>query len=307
MNRSLIGIVVGVAVAAILLLSACYIVQPSEQALVLQFGRLVRIDSAPGLYFKVPFVQNVVYFDARVLTFDAPGEEVPTVDLKQLDVSAFAIYKIVNPLEFYQTVNNEEGAQARLGAIVSANLRQVLGNASMAAILTPQRAVFMRDITQRVSLDTKAFGIEIIDVRIKRVDLPPANSQAIFARMRTQREQAATQIRAEGQNKAVTKKAEGDKEAVVTVANAQKQGEILRGEGDATATEVYTAAYGRDPSFFDFYRSMQALTAALPPETTAYVGPADGDFFRFFLDQAGIPGAPPAATGDKPAAAVTSP
>jgi modulator of FtsH protease HflC len=299
MNRPLIGIVVGVVVAAILLLSACYVVQPSERALVLQFGNPVRVDEVAGLYFKIPFVQNVVFFDSRVLNYDAPAEEVPTVDLKQVDVSSFAVYRIVNPLLFYQTVNNEIGVQGRLGAIMSANLRQVLGNVSMAAILTQQRAQFMQEIARRVNADTKSFGIQVIDVRIKRVDLPPANSQAIFRRMQTQREQAARNVRAEGQKDAVTLRAEADKQAVVIVANARKQGEILRGEGDGTASAVYTAAYGRNPAFFDFYRSMQALTIALPRDTTSYVGPPDGDFFRYFLGNSYNPEAPPApTTGD---------
>jgi modulator of FtsH protease HflC len=294
MNRSLIGIVVGVVVAAILVLSACYVVQPSERALVLQLGNPVRVDENPGLYFKIPFVQNVVFFDGRVLNYDAPSEEVPTVDLKQVDVSSFAVYRITDPLLFYQTVNNEIGVQGRLGAIMSANLRQVLGNVSMAAILTQQRAQFMQEIARRVNTDTKSFGIQVIDVRIKRVDLPPANSQAIFRRMQTQREQEARKIRAEGQKDAVTLRAEADKQAVVIVANARKQGEILRGEGDGTASAVYAAAYGRDPAFFDFYRSMQALEIALPSSTTSYVGPADGDFFRYFLGNSYNPEAPPA-------------
>ncbi len=296
MNRPLIGIVVGVVVAAILVFSACYVVQPSEKALVLQLGNPVRVDERAGLYFKIPFVQNVVFFDGRVLNYDAPAEEVPTVDLKQVDVSSFAVYKIVNPLLFYQTVNNEIGVQGRLGAIMSANLRQVLGNVSMAAILTQQRAQFMQEIARRVNSDTKSFGIQVIDVRIKRVDLPPANSQAIFRRMQTQREQAARQIRAEGQKDAVTLRAEADKQAVVIVANARKQGEILRGEGDGAATAVYAAAYGRNPAFFDFYRSMQALTIALPRDTTSYVGPPDGDFFRYFLGNSYNPEAPPSPT-----------
>jgi membrane protease subunit HflC len=295
MNRSLIGIIVGAVVAAIVLLSSCYIVMPSERALVLQLGSPVRVDENPGLYFKIPFVQNVVFFDSRVLNFDAPAEEVPTVDLKQVDVSAFARYRITNPLLFYQTVNNEEGVQGRLGAIISANLRQVLGTVSMAAILTKQRAEFMQNIAHRVNVDTKSFGIEVIDVRVTRIDLPPANSQAIFRRMQTQREQAARKIRAEGQKDAVTLRAEADKQAVVIVANARRQGEILRGEGDAQATGIYNNAYGRDTSFFDFYRSMQALTTALPADTTTYVGPADGEFFRYFLGGATLTPLPPAS------------
>jgi membrane protease subunit HflC len=293
MNRSLVAGLVVAIVAVILLQSSYYVVHPSQRALVLQFGSPVRAVNDPGIYFKTPFVQNVVYFDSRVLNFDAPSEEVPTLDQKQVIVSAFARFQIVNPLVFFQAVNNEEGVQARLRPIISSNLRRALGDIPMAAILTSQRAEFMQEIARRVNIEAQTFGIKVIDVRMKRVDLPEENSQAIFRRMQSQREQVARKIRAEGQKDAVTLKAEADKQQVVIVANARRQAEILRGEGDALATQIYTAAYGRDPSFFDFYRSMQALTTALTGDTTSYVGPPDGDFFRYFLgsskDMVGAP------------------
>jgi modulator of FtsH protease HflC len=296
MNRGVIGGIVAVIVGVILLQSSYFIVHPFEWALVLQFGSPVRPIENPGIYFKLPFVQNVVYFDRRVLNFDAQSDEVPTSDQKQVIVSAFARYQIVNPLLFYQTVNNEEGVQLRLGAIISSNLRQVLGREPMSSILTAQRAVFMRDIASQVDADAQSFGIRVIDVRMKRVDLPLANSQAIFGRMKAQREQAARKIRAEGQAAGVTLKAEADKQEVVIVADARRQASILRGQGDAQSTSIFAAAYGRDPAFFDFYRSLQAMTTGLNGESTTYVGPPDGDFFRYFLKDTG-PAAAPAQAG----------
>src|SRR4029077_11473121 len=224
---------------------------------------------------------------------------------KQIIVSAFARFRIVDPLVFYQKVANEVGVQERLRPIISSNLRRALGDIPMAWILTSQRAEFMQEIARQVNIEAQTFGIKVIDVRIKRVDLPEENSQAIIRRMQSQREQEARKIRAEGQKEAQTLRAEADKQAVVIVADANRQSEILRGEGDALATQIYTAAYGRDPSFFDFYRSMQALTTALTGDSTSYVGPPDGDFFRYFLGSSkDMVGAPTAgASAGAPASA----
>jgi modulator of FtsH protease HflC len=288
MNRTLTGSIVAAVAALVLLLSSYYIVHPYERALVLQFGNPVRSVNEAGIYFKMPFVQNVVYFSNKVLNFDAGGEAMPTLDQKQIIVSAFARFRIVDPLVFYQKVANEVGVQERLRPIISSNLRRALGDIPMASILTSQRAEFMQEIARQVNIEAQTFGIKVIDVRIKRVDLPEENSQAIIRRMQSQREQEARKIRAEGQKEAQTLRAEADKQAVVIVADANRQSEILRGEGDAQATGIYTAAYGRDPAFFDFYRSMQALTTALSGETTTYVGPPDGDFFRYFLNHSDV-------------------
>jgi len=307
MNRTVTASVVGAVAALVLVLSSYYIVRPYERALVLQFGNPVRSIDYAGIYFKVPFVQNVVYFSNRVLNFDAGAEPMPTLDQKQIIVSAFARFRIVDPLVFYQKVANEVGVQERLKPIISSNLRRALGDIPMASILTSQRAEFMQEIARQVNIEAQTFGIKVVDVRIKRVDLPEENTQAIIRRMQSQREQEARKIRAEGQKEAQTLRAEADKQAVIMVADANRQSEILRGEGDAQATAIYSAAYGRDPAFFDFYRSMQALSTALSGDTTTYVGPPDGDFFRYFLSHSDV--APPggAKSGAPQTPATTNP
>jgi modulator of FtsH protease HflC len=284
---ALIGLAIAAAVAVLVALSSVYTVHQSEQALVLQFGEPQRVVNEPGLHFKVPFIQNVVVFSNRVLNFDAPAAEVPTVDQKQVVVDAFARFRITDPLRFFQTVTNETGVQARLRSIISSTLRGALGEVPLDFILTNQRGGLMQQIAEQVNVEAQTFGINVVDVRIKRLDLPEENSQAIFRRMQTQREQEARRIRAEGARDAQTIRAEADKQSVVILANARRTAEILRGEGDAQATAIYNDAYGQDPTFFDFYRSMQALSEGLPSETTTFVGPPDGDFFRFF-DQ--VPG-----------------
>lgn len=279
---AIIGLAIAAAVAVVLALSAVFTVNEAEQALVLQFGEPQRVVTEPGLHVKVPFIQNVVVFSDKVLNYDAPAEEVPTIDQKQVVVDAFARFRITDPLRFFQAVRDEEGVQARLRSIISSTLRGALGEVALDFILTDQRANLMRQIAQQVNREASGFGINVIDVRLKRVDLPEENSQAIFRRMQTQREQEARRIRAEGARDAQTIRAEADKQRVVILANARRTAEILRGEGEAQATAIYNEAYGRDPAFFDFYRSMQALTEALPRETTTFVGSPDGDFFRFF-------------------------
>lgn len=262
--------------------SAIYTVRQDEQVLLLQLGEPVDTIQVPGLKFKLPIVQEVVRFDKRVLDFDADTEEVPTRDQKQLVVNAFARYRIVNPLLFYQTVNHEFGMEQRLGNVINANLRAVFGEVELARLMTKERADLMKTIAQRVSEQGKPFGIEVIDVRIKRVDLPEENSQAIFRRMQTQREQEARGIRAEGDAESRRIKAEADKQRTVIVANANKESEILRGEGEGEAQRIYNNAYGRDETFFDFWVSMDAMRQGLTGGTTRYVGPPDNEFFRFF-------------------------
>jgi modulator of FtsH protease HflC len=303
-HRGLVAVIVVIVAAIVLLFSAYYIVYPSEWTLVLQLGKPVRVAPDPdrkdalvpgagsGLYFKIPFVQNVVYLDKRVLNFDAPSEEVPTLDQNQVIVSAFARFQIVNPLLFYQTVHNEDGVQARLRPVISSNLRRALGDVPMATILTSHRADLMKQITQQVDTESQQFGIKVIDVRMKRVDLTSDNAEAIYRQMQTQRQQLATGFRATGQAQAIALKADADKQQVIILADARQKADILRGEGDAQATRIYAEAYGRDPGFFDFYRSMLAMSTALTGDTTTYVGPPDGDFFRYFLSRDGMPTAP---------------
>lgn len=263
--------------------SSVYTVRQDEQALVLRLGEPVGGPiQTPGLKFKIPFVEEVVRFDKRVLDFDADTEEVPTLDQKQLVVNAFARYRIVDPLLFYQRVKTEFAMEQRLGNFVSASLRAVFGEVDLARLLSQERADLMKVIAQKVHQQGKPFGIQVIDVRIKRVDLPEENSQAIYRRMQTQREQEARGIRAEGDAESRRIKAEADKQRTIILANARKESEILRGEGDAEAQRIYNDAYGRDEKFFDFWVSMDALRQGLKGDTTRYIGPPDNEFFRFF-------------------------
>jgi membrane protease subunit HflC len=293
MNRfSGAAILVGAIAGIVLLLQTIFTVHQSERALVLQLGAPIRVVNEPGLDFKIPFIQNVESVSKRVLNAEASQEELLTQDQKRVVVDYFARYKIIDPLLFYQSVRSTDLLEQRLKPIITSQLRRVLGGVQLARILTKERAGMMREITVAVDSEVKRFGITVIDVRMKRVDLPKENSEAIFNRMRTQRQQEAALIRAEGNRAAQALRAEGQKQQVIIVANARKQSEILRGEGDAKATAIYNQAYGQDPEFFNFYRSMQALTLGLGGDNTTYVGPATGEFFRYF----GTENQPPAAT-----------
>lgn len=289
MKKGGIALLILVVLGVVIVLSTAFTVRETEQALVLQFGQPRRILTEPGLKFKIPFVQNVKIVDRRVLDYDANKREIPTKDQKQVVVDAFARYRIVDPLEFYKTVGSELLLEQRLDSIVDKGLRDVLGEVTLAVVMTPKRADLMADVTKQVAEESKKFGIEVVDVRIKRIDLPKENSQAIFRRMQTQREQEARKFRAEGDKESRRIKAEADKQQRVIVANAKKQAEILRGAGDAQAQAVYNEAYGKDEHFFDFWRSMQALRKGLGEKSTTYVGPPTGDFFRYFNNEVGDP------------------
>ncbi len=289
--RRLGPLAVGVIALVVLFIlsSAVFTVQQGEQAVVVQFGFPMRDISEPGLRFKVPLIQSVIYFDKRVLDYDAESQEVPTLDQKQLVVDAFARYRIINPLLFFQTVGNERGVEARLGSIMNSALRSVLGDVPLSTVLTPERAGLMRKTTDIANNEAKGFGIVVLDVRIKRVDLPEENMQAIIRRMQTQRGQEARKIRAEGDKEARRIHADADKQERVILAEARNKAEVTRGEGDAEAQRLYNDTFGKDPQFFDFWRTTMAMLRALPKETTTYVGSPDGDFFRYFYSQTGNP------------------
>ena len=285
MKRTFVIAGIVVVVAAVLLGSATFTVRETEQVLIRQFGEVRRIVHEPGLHVKLPFIQNATYFDKRILDYDAQRQEVPTLDQKQLVVDAFARYRIVDPLEFYKTVQDEVGFRQRLDNILNDGLRSQVGSITLATVLTDKRADLMDRIARQVNTAAQSLGVEVIDVRIKRVDLPEENSQAIFRRMQTQREQEARRIRAEGDKEARRIRADADKQKRVIVAEARRKAEVLRGEGDAQAQKIYNSAYTRDVLFFDFWRSMQAMQKGLAPDTTTYVGPPSSDFFRFFKGQ----------------------
>ena len=286
-NTKLVALLVIGAIVLILVSGALYTVRETEQVLVRRFGEPLRVVTDAGLHFKIPLLDDATYFDKRLLDFDGDRQEIPTVDQKQLIIDAFARYKITDPLLFFQSVGSEAGMSARLPNIINSALREVLGDVQLAKVLTAERSVLMKQITEIASRNGTEFGIEIVDVRMKRVDLPPENSLAVFRRMQTQREQEARLFRAEGDKESRRIKAQADKDRRVILADANKQAEILSGEGDAQAQAIYNEAYGQDPEFFDFWRSMQAMQKGLSAETTTYVGPPDSDFFRYFSNEKG--------------------
>ena len=279
MKKIILPIIIAIAVLSYF---SMFVVKEINQAIVLQFGDPKQIIVSPGLYFKIPFVQNVVFLDRRILSLDPPPEEVIASDQKRLIVDAFARFKIVDPLKFYISVGNERVARSRLATIINSRLRNVLGKQSLATLLSQDRAKQMALIQEGVNNEAEKFGIEIIDVRIKRADLPQANSEAIFRRMQTEREREAKEFRARGAEMAVTITSTADKEVTVILANANKESEIMKGEGDGLRNKIFADAFGRDPEFFAFYRAMQAYEKALIGGETSLILSPEGDFFKFF-------------------------
>ena len=279
MKKIILPIIIVIAVISYF---SMFVVKEINQAIVLQFGDPKQIITEPGLYFKIPFVQNVALLDKRILSLDPPPEEVIASDQKRLIVDAFARFKIVDPLKFYISVGNERVARSRLATIINSRLRNVLGKQSLATLLSQDRAKQMALIQEGVNNEAEKFGIEIIDVRIKRADLPQANSEAIYRRMQTEREREAKEFRAKGAEMAVTITSTADKEVTVILANANKTSEIMKGEGDGTRNKIFADAFGRDPEFFAFYRAMQAYEKALIGGETSLILSPDSDFFKFF-------------------------
>ena len=259
-----------------------FTVKEINQAIVLQFGDPKRVIAEPGLQIKIPFIQNVVFLDRRILSLDPQPEEVIASDQKRLIVDAYARFKIVDPLKFYISVGDERVARSRLATIINSRLRSVLGTQSLATLLSEDRTKQMAIIQEGVNIEAENFGIKIIDVRIKRADLPQANSEAIYKRMQTEREREAKEFRAKGAEMAVTITSTADKEVTVILATARKQSEIMKGEGDGQRNKIFASAFGRDPEFFSFYRAMQAYEKALIGGDTSLILSPDSDFFKFF-------------------------
>ena len=269
-------------VLAIITYLSLFTVKEINQAIVLQFGNPKKVITEAGLQWKIPFVQNVVFLDRRILSLDPAPEEVIASDQKRLIVDAYSRFKIIDPLKFYISLGNEMVARSRLATIINSRIRNVLGKQSLATLLSEERGRQMAIIQEGVNEEAKKFGIEIIDVRIKRADLPQANSEAIYKRMQTEREREAKEFRARGAEMAVTITSTADKEVTVILANADKQSEIMKGEGDGIRNKIFADAFGQDPEFFSFYRAMQAYEKALiGGETTMILSP-DSDFFKFF-------------------------
>ncbi len=308
MSRRLLTIVAMLLViGGIGAMSSLFIVDQTEQALVLQFGQPRRVIRDPGLQFKRPFVENVVFYDKRVLDFEPPPEEVIVSDQKRLVADTYTRYRIVDPLLFYQTVSSEAGVRARLSALVSGSLRRVLGNVTLSDILSEKRAQIMVQIRDDVGVQAKPFGIEVVDVRLRHADLPEENSQAIYARMQSEREQQARQYRGEGAEAAQSVRATAERERTVILADAQREAQRIRGDGDGQAIKIYADAFGQDKEFFAFYRSLQAYREALNGHSTSFVLTPEGGFFRFFFgwrgaNEAAAPGAAPAPSAGPTAA-----
>jgi len=269
-------------IIGVLAFFSMFIVKEINQAIVLQFGDPKKIITTPGLQVKIPFIQNVVFLDRRILSLDPAPEEVIASDQKRLIVDAYARFKIVDPLKFYISVGNEMVARSRLATIINSRLRSVLGKHSLATLLSEDRTTQMAVIQDGVNNEAEKFGITIIDIRIKRADLPQANSEAIYKRMQTEREREAKQFRARGAEMAVTITSTADKEVTVLLANAKKQSEIMKGEGDGQRNKIFADAFGKDPEFFSFYRAMQAYEKALIGGETSLILSPDSDFFKFF-------------------------
>jgi len=258
-----------------------------KNAIVLQFGDPKRVITSPGLNFKIPFIQNVIFIDNRILDIDAPAAEVIAADQKRLIVDAFVKFKIVDVLEFYKAFGNENVARSRISAVVNSRIRGVLGEEPLSAVLSDDRSKLMKQITSLVEAEVSNFGIEIVDVRIKRADLPEANSLAIFRRMQTEREREAKEFRAQGAEIAQRIRSTADKEVTIIKAQAEKQSNIVRGEGDGMANKVFAEAFGKDPEFFAFYRAMQAYAEGLKSSDTTMILSPDSEFFKYFGDPSG--------------------
>ena len=279
LGKFIIPIIIALAIITYLSL---FTVKEINQAIVLQFGNPKKVITTAGLQWKIPFVQNVVFLDRRILSLDPAPEEVIASDQKRLIVDAYSRFKIIDPLKFYISVGNEMVARSRLATIINSRIRNVLGKQSLATLLSEERGRQMAIIQEGVNEEAKKFGIVIIDVRIKRADLPQANSEAIYKRMQTEREREAKEFRARGAEMAVTITSTADKEVTVILANADKQSEIMKGEGDGIRNKIFADAFGQDPEFFSFYRAMQAYEKALiGGETTMILSP-DSDFFKYF-------------------------
>jgi len=259
-----------------------FTVNEIQQGIILQFGDPKRVIQKAGLNFKIPFVQNVVLLDKRILNLDAPSEEIIASDQKRLIVDAFARFKIKDPLKFYISVGNERVARSRLSTIINSRIRGVLGNEELATLVSKERGRLMDKITQDVNAEASKLGIEIIDVRIKRADLPQQNSEAVYRRMQTERLREAKEFRAEGAEIAQTVRSTADKEVTIILAEANKKSEILKGEGDGKRNKIFADAFGKDPNFFSFYRAMQSYEKSLIGGETSLILSPDSEFFRFF-------------------------
>ena len=268
--------------------SSFFTVNQTQQALVLQFGEPKRIIQDPGLAFKLPFIQDAIFYESRVLSLiPQDAEEVILADQKRIQIDAYARYRIEDPLLFFQTVRNELGARARLESIIDSSVRRVLGNETLASILTGERENINGSIRDEVNASVDSLGIEIIDVRLRRADYPESTSQNIFNRMKSEREREAKEFRATGDEEAQKIRADAEKTRTVIVAEAKREAQEVRGQGDSNAIRIYADSFGQDPEFFSFYRSMEAYRKSIGESGTSMVLSPNSSFFRYFKDKDG--------------------
>lgn len=273
-------IVAIIAVILAVLSGALFKVDQRMYAIVFQFGEAVDVITEPGLNFKIPFVQNVEYFDKRILTVDAEAKELTASDGKRMIVDAFAKFKITEPVTFYKTVHNYYGVKIRLNKILESSMRKVIGRKPLTVLLSEERSAVMRDISEGVNKEAKDFGLDVVDVRILRADLPKENSAGIYRRMQTEREKEAKQIRAEGKEEAARIRSRADKESKIILAEAYTSAETLKGEGDAEAAKIYNKAYSRDAEFYKFYKTLSVYKDVISKDDTSFVISPDSDFLK---------------------------
>jgi membrane protease subunit HflC len=278
-----------VLVALVIGYGTLFTVYQTSQAIVVRLGEPIRTIDQPGLNYKIPLIDSVIQIDKRILDIESPAQEVIASDQRRLVVDAFARYKIAKPLLFYQTVGSIEGANARLLTLLNSSLRRVLGEVTLTQIVRDLREQLMARVREQVENEAQAFGIAVVDARIRRADLPEQNSQAVYQRMQTERQQQAAQIRAQGSQRSQEIRAKADRDVTVIVAEATQKGEQVRGDGDAERNRIFAEAYGQDPDFFAFYRTMQAYETGLKHNDTRMLLKPDSDFFRFFVDPSGKP------------------
>jgi membrane protease subunit HflC len=295
MKAKSVGALVAAAVILVFAADGLFTVYQTKQALVVRLGEPVRVITEPGLHVKIPFVDTVISIDNRILDLENAAEEVFALDQRRLVIDAFARYRITDALRFYQTVTNIDGANSRLSSLLNAALRRVLGEATLIHVVRDERAMLMARVRDQLDREARAVGIEVVDVRIRRADLPEQNSQAVYSRMQTERQRQAASIRGEGNQKSQEIRAKADRDVTVIVAEAQSRAEQIRGEGDAERNRVFAEAFGKDQDFFAFYRSMQAYEAGLKANDTRLMLRPDSDFLRYFGNPAGkeMPGEMP--------------
>lgn len=277
--RQIVSIVL-LAIIAVVVLTGLFTVRETEQALVLQFGEPKRFVEEPGLHWKIPLVQNVEYFDKRILNLDVPEQEVIASDQKRLIVDAFARFRITDPLLTYQSVRSEQGARGQMSTLLQSQVRNILGDIAMREVVSGRRAELMGRIQQAVEAEADTLGINLVDVRLRRVDLPEANSQAIYARMRSEREREAAEARAEGREEAERIRAQAERERTVLLAEAERDSQRIRGTGDGEAVRIYANAFSQSPEFFEFYRTMEAYEKSLDGDKTTIILSPDSEFFK---------------------------